>query len=72
MPKKARQQAEEAYERGWRMDVLQGIVKRLQLQEKECGGERRPSFNTSNRLAAQRLAGQLNGDDSSCCASYWT
>lgn len=61
---KARQTAEEEYERAWRMDVLQGIVKHLQQQEKVCDPELTPSFNTCNRLAAQRLAGQLNGDDS--------
>ena len=60
----ARKQAKEEYERAWRMDVLQGVVKRLQEQEKVCDPVRTPSFNTSNRLAAQRLAGQLNGDDS--------
>ncbi len=60
----ARKQAQEEYERAWRMDVLQGVVKCLQEQEKVCDPVLTPSFNTSNRLAAQRLAGQLNGDDS--------
>ncbi|WP_272971064.1 ParB/RepB/Spo0J family partition protein [Comamonas terrigena] len=60
----ARKQAQEEYERAWRLDVLQGVVKHLQQQEKVCDPVRTPSFNTSNRLAAQRLAGQLNGDDS--------
>lgn len=62
--KAAQKQADDDYERGWRLDVLQAIVKRLQQQEQEALHPRTPAQVTSNRLAAQRLAGQLNGDDS--------
>lgn len=61
--KEAKKQAQDDYERAWRMDVLQAIVKRLQQEEREVDLLLTPMAKASNRLAARRLAGQLNGDD---------
>lgn len=62
--KEAKTQAQENYERAWRLDVLQAIVKRLQQEEQAHQATLTPMSKAGNRLAAQRLAGQLNGDDS--------
>ncbi|GGH62305.1 hypothetical protein GCM10010975_26870 [Comamonas phosphati] len=61
--KEAKKQAQDDYERAWRMDVLQAIVKRLQREEQEIDLLLTPMAKAGNRLAARRLAGQLNGDD---------
>ena len=61
--KEAKKQAQDDYERAWRMDVLQEIVKRLQQEEQEVDLLLTPMAKAGNRLAARRLAGQLNGDD---------
>lgn len=62
--KEAKTQAKDNYERAWRLDVLQAIVKRLQQEEQAHQATLTPMSKAGNRLAAQRLAGQLNGDDS--------
>ncbi|MGD9757025.1 MAG: ParB/RepB/Spo0J family partition protein [Comamonas sp.] len=62
--KEAKTQAKENYERAWRLDVLQSVVKRLQQEEQAHQAALTPMSKACNRLAAQRLAGQLNGDDS--------
>ena len=62
--KEAKTQAKESYERAWRLDVLQSVVKRLQQEEQAHQAALTPMSKAGNRLAAQRLAGQLNGDDS--------
>lgn len=62
--KEATTQAQENYERAWRLDVLQSVVKRLQQEEQVHQAPLTPMAKAGNRLAAQRLAGQLNGDDS--------
>ncbi len=62
--KEATTQAKENYERAWRLDVLQSVVKRLQQEEQAHQAALTPMSKAGNRLAAQRLAGQLNGDDS--------
>lgn len=62
--KEAKTQAKSDYERAWRMDVLQAVIKRLQQEEQTVECYASPMVKAGNRLAAQRLAGQLNGDDS--------
>lgn len=62
--KEAKTQAKNDYERAWRMDVLQAVIKRLQQEEQTVERYASPMVKAGNRLAAQRLAGQLNGDDS--------
>lgn len=62
--KEAETQAKNDYERAWRMDVLQAVIKRLQQEEQAVERYATPMAKAGNRLAAQRLAGQLNGDDS--------
>lgn len=62
--KEATTLAQENYERAWRLDVLQSVVKRLQQEEQAHQASLTPMSKAGIRLAAQRLAGQLNGDDS--------
>lgn len=61
--KEAQEKAEEDCERAWRLDVLQSIVTRLHTEEKHTCLPALPMFKASCRLAAKRLAGQINGDD---------
>lgn len=61
--KEAKEKAEEDCERAWRLDVLQSIVTRLHEEEKSTCLPAIPMFKASCRMAAQRLAGQINGDD---------
>lgn len=59
----AAEQAEKEYETAWRMEVLQRIVRELQRINNTLTSQELSTFAAANRLAAQRLAGQLNTDD---------